>query len=102
MMSNIHSSCNKTGRTRCLGFTQYFLLLVCSTLCNLALRKIVLLGELQISQELGVTSLQGHMSHLLRLLDSIPMSLSALVVIGMILTLRHFIFSCRSESSNIS
>jgi len=65
--------------------------LLAGLLGNLSLGEVVLLGKLQVLQELGVTALHGHVPQSLRLLHRVPVSLPVLVVSGMILRLRHSI-----------
>merc|ERR1719245_498619 len=81
------------------------LLLLSGSLRNLVLVQVVLLGKLHVLQELGITSLHAHMSLDRGFPETITVILPALVVGGMVLTLGHSVsrlFSCRSESSNIS
>ena len=51
--------------------------------------QVVLLGELQVPQELGVTALHAHMPPGGRLLDSSPVVLTGLVMGCVILGLGH-------------
>jgi hypothetical protein len=69
---------------------------------NLGLGEVVLLGKLQVLQELGIAALHAHVARGAGLPGSIPVGLPVLVVVGVVLGLGHCRLSCRSESSNIS
>jgi len=77
--------CTEVG----LHFTENSLCFLGCLLLLLLLGQVVLLGELQVAQELRVTSLHAHMPLSRRLPGGIPVVLTALVVSGMILGLGH-------------